>query len=372
MTLQKTRRQDETAPRSLPPEDAMYSALLKRDSEYEGIFIVGVKTTGIFCRPTCQARKPKRENVEFFATAREVLTHGYRPCKLCRPMEPAGETPDWLGTLLDEVHADPTVRLNDQSLRKRGLEPSRVRRWFKQHHGVTFHAYCRLLRLAAAFGRIRNGDDVAAAAFGTGHGSLSAFSESCRKTTGASPSRSRRTNLVAVSRISSPLGPLLAGATEDGVCLLEFSDRRMLETQLARLKRLLHAEVLPGPSPHIPQLESQLAEYFGGKRRTFDLPLVLRGTPFQQAAWEALLTIPYGETRSYRDQAADIGRPSAVRAVARANGDNRIAIVVPCHRVVAADGKLTGYGGGLWRKRYLLDLESRNRSTSPANGLRTD
>ena len=338
----------------------MYEALARRDAKFEGIFVAGVRTTGIFCRPTCPARKPKRENVEFFASARDALTHGYRPCKLCRPMEPAGEAPDWLRTLLDGVHADPSVRFTDQDLRERGLEPSRVRRWFKQHHGVTFHAYCRLLRLAAAFGRIQAGDDVAAAAFGTGHGSLSAFSASCKKATGTSPSRSRQTNLVAVSRIASPLGPLLAGATEEGICLLEFGDRRMLETQLTRLKRLLHAEVLPGPSPHVARLEAQLAEYFMGTRRTFDLPLVLRGTPFQQAAWEALLTIPYGETRSYRDQAEAIGRSSAVRAIGRANGDNRIAIVVPCHRVVGANGRLTGYGGGLWRKRFLLDLELRH------------
>jgi AraC family transcriptional regulator of adaptative response/methylated-DNA-[protein]-cysteine methyltransferase len=358
--------------RTLPGVGEMYEALVRRDPAFEGIFVAGVKTTGIFCRPTCPARKPKPENVEFFATAREALTHGYRPCKLCRPMKPAGAAPPCLGALLDNVHGDPTVRITDQDLRNRGLEPSRVRRWFKRHHDMTFHAYCRLLRLSDAFGRIRNGDSVASAAFSTGHGSLSAFGESCKKATGSAPSRSAKNGVVSVSRIASPLGPLLAGATTDGVCLLEFSDRRMLETQLARLKRLLRAEVLPGTNPHIVHLEARLAEYFAGTRQAFDLPLVLRGTPFQEAAWEALLTIPYGETRSYRDQAEAIGRPSAVRAVGRANGANRIAIVVPCHRVVGADGKLTGYGGGLWRKRYLLDLESRNRATSPENTLRTD
>jgi len=257
-------------------------------------------------------------------------------------------------------------------LRNRGIEPSRVRRWFKQHHGITFHAYCRLLRLGAAFGRIRNGDDVASAAFGTGHGSLSGFVDAFKKATGAPPSGSHGKGLVTVPRIPSPLGPMLAAATEVGVCLLEFADRRMLETQIARLRNCLNAEVLPGTNRHLGALETQLAEYFDGARHTFDLPLVLPGTPFQETVWDALCSIPYGETRSYQDQAKAIGRPTAVRAVARANGDNRVAIIVPCHRVGGADGKLTGYSGGLWRKRYLLDLESRNRSTSPAKGLRTD
>jgi len=309
---------------TLPPDNTLYRALVERDRAFEGIFVAAVRTTGIFCRPTCPARKPNRENVEFFSSAADALAHGYRPCKVCRPMEPAGSPPDWLASLLDEVHADPRSRLKDRDLRARGLDPTRVRRWFNRHHGMTFHAYCRLLRLANAFGRIRTGD------------------------------------VVTVARIGSPLGPMLAGATDEGICLLEFGDRRMLETQLARLKGLLGAEVLPGTSPHTRQLEAQLAEYFAGSRRSFDLPLVLRGTPFQKAAWEALLAIPYGETRSYRDQAEAIGRPSAVRAVGRANGDNRIAIVVPCHRVVGADGRLTGYGGGLWRKRFLLDHEMRH------------
>jgi AraC family transcriptional regulator of adaptative response/methylated-DNA-[protein]-cysteine methyltransferase len=132
----------------------------------------------------------------------------------------------------------------------------------------------------------------------------------------------------------------------------------MLETQLKRLNRLLHAECVPGCSRHFDELNKQLAEYFSGKRKEFDVPLVLSGTPFQQKVWAGLQTIPYGCTRSYKEQADAIGHASAVRAVAKANGDNRIAIIIPCHRVIGTDGKLVGYGGGLWRKRYLLDLES--------------
>jgi len=151
---------------------------------------------------------------------------------------------------------------------------------------------------------------------------------------------------------------MLAGTTDDGVCLLEFADRRMLETQIARLRKWLKADVFPGEHPHINALQAQLEAYFAGSRQEFHLPLVTPGTPFQEQIWQGLRKIPYGETRSYQEQAAQIGRPEAVRAVARANGDNRIAIVIPCHRVIGKNGNLAGHGGGLWRKRFLLDLEA--------------
>jgi len=341
----------------LPDADVLYRALLERDSRFDGLFFVGVRTTGIFCRPTCRARKPNRENVEFFASARDALLHGYRPCKLCRPLEIADETPPWLRPLVDEVHAHPERRLSDRDLRACGLEPHRVRRWFQKHHGMTFHAYCRALRLGLAFGRIREGEDVGPAAFGSGYSSLSGFTEAFTKTMGFTPRQSSDRQIVRVARIPTPLGPMLAGATEDGLCLLEFVDRRMLETQLARLRRLLDVEILPGRSEHHTAVSEQLSEYFDGRRRAFDVPLLTPGTPFQQRVWEGLRSIPYGETRSYQQQAAAIGRPSAVRAVARANGDNRIAVLIPCHRVIGKNGRLTGYGGGLWRKEYLLHLE---------------
>jgi AraC family transcriptional regulator of adaptative response/methylated-DNA-[protein]-cysteine methyltransferase len=151
---------------------------------------------------------------------------------------------------------------------------------------------------------------------------------------------------------------MLAGATDDGICLLEFVDRRMLETQLKRLSSLLHARLVPGSHRYFDCLGEQLDEYFAGRRRQFDIPLVLPGTEFQKKVWAGLQAIPYGATRSYRQQAEAIGSPGAVRAVARANGDNRIAILVPCHRVLGAHGELVGYGGGLRRKEYLLKLES--------------
>jgi len=345
----------------LPDREILYQALIDRDSRYEGIFLVAVKTTGIFCRPTCAAKKPRAENVEFFGTAREALLRGYRPCKRCTPLVPRGGHPPWLAPLMEEVAREEAPRFTEAMLRERGLEPGRVRRWFQEHHGLTFQAYLRALRLGRAFGQIRQGEKVVNAAWDAGYGSLSGFTDSFRKTLGGAPGSSRTARVVAVSRILSPLGPLVAGATEGGVCLLEFADRRMLETQLARVAQRLDARCLPGGHPLFPVLERQLAEYFAGERRDFDVPLLLAGTPFQERVWAALRTIPYGATRSYQEQARLLGAPDSVRAVARANGDNRIAILVPCHRVVGKDGHLTGYGGGLWRKRHLLDLETRGR-----------
>ena len=342
---------------SLPNPRILYRALVERDSRFEGVFFAGVRTTGVFCRPTCHARKPKRENVEFFSSTGEALQHGYRPCKLCQPMRPLGETPDWLQPLLDEVRDHPKDRLKDQDLRDRGIDPLRVRRWFEKNHGMTFHAFCRMNRLSQAFGQLREGEPVGQTAFSSGYESLSGFGDSFKKSTGFAPSQSADRAIIHVSRILSPLGPLLAGATNQGICLLEFADRRMLETQLTRLQTRLNAEILPGESPFLEPLQSQLAEYFEGRRKEFNLPLVLAGTLFQERAWESLRTIPCGETRSYQQQAEAIGQPTAVRAVARANGDNRIVILIPCHRVIGKNGRLTGYGGGLWRKQALLELE---------------
>jgi AraC family transcriptional regulator of adaptative response/methylated-DNA-[protein]-cysteine methyltransferase len=349
----------------LPDLDIMYDAFLRKDSTYDGIFFVAVRTTGIFCRPTCPARKPKRENIEFYGNSSDALHAGYRPCKICRPMACRGEVPDWLRPLLAEVDASPDIRLKDADLRARGLDPNRVRRWFRRHHGMTFQGYQRALRVGQAFGRIRHGEKVIDAAFESGYESLSGFTESFKKMTSFSPKESSRQCLITVTRLPTPLGPMLAGATDEGVCLLEFLDRRMLETQLARLTRRLRAGWLPGNHRHLDALRLQLDEYFTGTRTAFALPLVLAGTPFQEAVWRELQTIPYGETRSYQSQAERLGRPAAVRAVARANGDNRLAILIPCHRVIGKNGQLTGYGGGLWRKRHLLNLEREKRHTAP-------
>ena len=172
---------------------------------------------------------------------------------------------------------------------------------------------------------------------------------------------------VRLAWLPSSLGPLLAGATADGVCLLEFSDRRMLEGQLSALRKLIHAPVVAGSNEHLEKLAVELANYFAGTLRAFSVPLIYPGTDFQRRVWQGLRAIPYGQTCSYEELAIAIGDKKAVRAVGSANGLNRIAIVIPCHRVINKSGALGGYGGGLWRKRFLLDLE-RGHVAANANG----
>lgn len=343
--------------RSIPSEDEMYSAILDRDTSYEGIFITAVKTTGIFCRPSCPAKKPLRENVEFYATTLEAMQHGYRACKRCTPLLPNGDTPPEIRELLESLEADPAERLRDHDLRSRGLDPSWVRRWFKRNYGVTFHAYQRALNLGKALQHLGSGEDVTTTALDNGYESLSGFQEAMRQFTGRSPSENRDTVVVNLSRVLTPLGPMLAGMTQDGVCLLEFMDRRMLRTQLVRLVDRWNCTFAPGTTAVSARLEEELDAYFSGGLQAFSVPLITEGTDFQEKVWEELRGIPYGQTWSYRRLARGIGKPKAVRAVGRANGDNRIAIIIPCHRVIGSDGSLTGYGGGLWRKRWLLRNE---------------
>jgi AraC family transcriptional regulator of adaptative response/methylated-DNA-[protein]-cysteine methyltransferase len=164
---------------------------------------------------------------------------------------------------------------------------------------------------------------------------------------------------VVTTALDSPVGPLLAGANDDGICLLEFAEPARQQGQLAALRRHFGGPVEPGRNEHIDRLAEELTDYFAARRRDFTVPLVPSGTPFQRRVWEQLLRIPYGETRSYEDIARAVGVPTGSRAVGMANGQNRIAVVIPCHRVINKGGGLGGYGGGLWRKEFLLDLERR-------------
>jgi AraC family transcriptional regulator of adaptative response/methylated-DNA-[protein]-cysteine methyltransferase len=340
--------------------EVFYQALVDKDISYEGTFIAAVKTTGIFCRPTCRARKPKPENVEFFKTTKEALQHGYRPCKVCQPLEKIGATPAYIKDLLARIDQDPALKFKDWDLVQQGIEPSKIRRWFLKNHGITFHAYQRMFRINWAFKRIKSGEPVTSVAFDTGYESLSGFTDSYKAVLGVSPVNSKSQQVITITRLETPLGPMFAGAVEQGICLLEFTDRRMLETQLKVLSKRLNAPVVQGSHPHFTLLSQQLEEYFAGQRREFTVPIYTPGTGFQQAVWEELRRIPYGCTRSYKQQAIALNIPAAVRAVANANGMNRISIIIACHRVIGEDGHLTGYGGGLWRKKWLLDLEQQN------------
>jgi AraC family transcriptional regulator of adaptative response/methylated-DNA-[protein]-cysteine methyltransferase len=228
---------------------------------------------------------------------------------------------------------------------------------------MTFQTYLRTLRIGEAFGRIKHGDKIIDAAFESSYESLSGFGESFKNTMGVSPNKSLEISLVTITRILTPLGPMLAGATDKGICLLEFVDRRMIETQLKKLTKLLNCQFVPGNHPLLEEVQSQIQSYFAGTLKEFTIPLDVPGTEFQQKVWQVLQSIPYGTTCSYQEQAEILGSPNSVRAVANANGINRIGIIIPCHRVIGKNGKLTGYGGGLWRKKYLLDLETKSITT---------
>lgn len=195
------------------------------------------------------------------------------------------------------------------------------------------------------------------AAMKHGHESHSGFHETFAAAVEAPQGASKGTECIRFAWIETPLGPMVAGDREGSLCLLEYLDRGMMEARIDILKRRFHLPVFPGESPLFDRLRAELSEYFSGKRRSFDLPLDYPGTDFQRRVWEALLRIPYGETRGYGDLAKEIKAPGASRAVGRANGLNRIAILIPCHRVINANGALGGYSGGLWRKLRLLETE---------------
>jgi len=345
---------------TLPSLKEMERATKRRDASYDGLFFLAVRTTGVFCRPSCSARKPLRSSVEYFSSPREAVFAGYRPCKRCRPMETGGKPPEWAETLFSAIEKDPSARYSDATLRSIGIEPARARRFFLKNYGMTFQAYCRARRLGKSFEQIRLGADLDDVALGCGYDSHSGFREAFAKTFGVTPGKSRGADCIVTAWVESPFGPLLAAATSEGICLLEFTDRRRLDHQFSRLRKYFRCSIVPGENNHIVQLKSELAEYFEGKRKQFTVELFYPGTPFEQKVWNVLLTIPYGSTVSYEDIAKTIGSPGASRAVGRANGFNRISIVIPCHRVINKNGELGGYGGGLWRKKMLLSLEKGN------------
>lgn len=341
----------------LPPTSTMYRAVMERDRAFDGVFVVGVRTTGIFCRPGCGAKKPLERNVEFFAGASAALHAGYRPCLRCRPMDNGHMPPAWVKRVLELAERHQGRRLTAGDLRAAGVEPSRAARYFKAHYGMTFQAYHRARRMGRALAMMRKGSDVTTAGLSSGYGSSSGFREAFAGVFGVAPSRADGARAMLARLLETPLGPMLAVAGEEGLAMLEFVDRRALQTQIDTLRRRVAGAVVPGTNRHIDTVERELRAYFAGKLTAFTTPLEAPGTPFQQRVWDALRAIPYGRTRSYADVARAIGAPTAVRAVARANGDNRIAIIIPCHRVIGSDGTLTGYGGGLERKRRLLEIE---------------
>ena len=341
----------------LPPRPTLIRAVAERDPDWDGLFVFAVRTTGVACRPVCPSRRARPEHLEFYPTISEARRAGFRPCRRCRP-DQADRAPSWWIRAVALADAPSSRRTTDRDLLAAGFDPVRLRRYARRHYGMTFHAWLRARRIATAQRQLRDGKELDDVIIASAWDSHSGFRDAFTRVAGRAPGHARGAEPVAYTTWESPIGPLVMAAVEAGVCLLEFGDRDRIEHQAARLQRWFGGPLVAERHPHLDQLTTELTEYFSNQRREFTVSLVPRGTPFELATWQALREIPYGETRSYGDIAHAMGNDGAVRAVGSANGRNKLAIVIPCHRVVNADGKLGGYGGGLWRKRRLLDLES--------------
>ena len=310
-----------------------------------------VTSTKIFCNDRCPARAPKKQNRLMLPSVRDCLAIGCRPCKRCKPLHVEGG-PQWMSELLATVEewtqlSRPVVD-NVLPASKESLA-----RWFKANHSITFDAYLRMRRLANELGT--NWCDSNSADW-TARKDLF---ENLMHQKAISLAKRKRIDVILVNRIVTPLGPMVVCANDAGIVLLEFADRRMLETQLVRVSKIFEARYSVGVNEAMRQLDHEFKEYFEGQRLEFEVPLVHDATEFQNAVWNELLKIPTGRTSTYQKLATKLKKPKAVRAVGRANGDNRLTILVPCHRVVGSDGSLTGYGGGLDRKQWLLDHEKK-------------
>src|SRR5437667_1582864 len=264
----------------LPPTETMYRALVNRYPSFEGIFFVGVRTTGIFCRPTCAAKKPARENVNFFATPSEALVSGYRPCLRCHPMDPNQRPPKLIERLRTEVERAPGGRLTDKELAALAIDPSTARRQFKRHYGMTFQAYHRARRMGLALREVRKSGRVDEARNGSGFESQSGFREAFTRIFGDPPTAAKSREPMFVERIDTPLGTMVAAADDKGLRLLEFADRRATESELSILRRRLRTNIVPGEHRYLDAIRSQLADYFSGKTFKFHIPLAPVGSDF--------------------------------------------------------------------------------------------
>ncbi len=335
-----------------------YEALLKKNGDYEGVFFVGVKTTGVFCRPTCPARKPKLENCEFHRTAQEALLASFRPCMRCRPLSHPNQERELVRTLVDAVEADPSKRWRESDFEALSVDVSTARRQFKKRFGMTFVAYARARRMGIAMKQIRTGDSVIDAQLNIGYESSSGFRDAFSKIMGAPPTQfNLHHKILKASWLDTKLGPMIAISDDEALYLLEFVDRRGLEREVERLRLRLKAAIIPGETNPIRSIEAEIKAYFEGTLTVFKTRLHLLGSPFQKRVWEELMRIPYGETRTYAAQAHAIGNEAAFPAVANANGANQLAIIIPCHRIIRSSGDLGGYGGGIARKQWLIHHE---------------
>lgn len=341
----------------LPDHASLYQALVARDATYDGRVYVCVSSTGIFCRLTCPARKPKAENCSFHETVGECIERGFTPCKRCHPLRPMAAADPAIAALLTALDDRPEFRWRETDIARMGFDPSTIRRSFKRQFGMTFLEMARQRRLRDSFETIAAGGKVIEAQVDAGFESASAFRAAFAKLLGKAPGRMGTDAILLADWIPTPLGDMIAISSRSELHLLEFVDRKALRAELSKLDAFAKGRIGIGASDPSLQIRAELTAFFAGTLKVFETPLALHGSAFTKSVWQELRRIPAGETRSYSDIAQALERPTAVRAVARANGANQLALIIPCHRVIGADGSLTGYGGGLWRKQKLLEIE---------------
>lgn len=340
--------------------ETLYAALLARDPAFDGHAYVCVTTTGIFCRLTCPARKPKFENTRFFTSIAECAAAGFRPCQRCHPLRQLSSHDPVVTNLLARLDRDPARIWSEDDLTRLGHDPSTIRRAFKRSLGITFLDLARLRRTGLGLERLAASATVIEAQLDAGYQSATGFQDAIARLLASTPSALAGRPLLHATWLDTPIGPMLAIADSTRLHLLEFFDRKGLPAELKRLTARTGCAVTFSRNQLIARLETELADYFSGSLRHFQTPLARDHTDFTKTVWQALLSIPYGSTTSYGALAESLGHPTAARAVARANGANQLALMIPCHRVIGADGSLTGYGGQLWRKEWLLEHERKH------------
>ena len=333
--------------------DTAWAAFMRRDRSWDGRVIGAVKTTGIYCKPSCPARRPKREHVDFYATAEEARAAGFRPCLRCKPDE-VGRDREAVAKAVKIIEQAEEAPVLTDLANAVGYAPHYFQRLFKRELGVSPAEYARGLRNQRAEAALRDNGRITDAVYDAGYSSPSGFYSDAKERLGMTPSAWRdggRGETIRWTSFDSPLGPMLIASTSKGICRLTFDDSE------SSLKRLFPNATIVKDDGGLKELvEGALTaiEHPGAARQ---LPIDVAGTAFQEAVWRELRRIPLGETRSYAQIAAAIGQPKAVRAVGTANGDNHVAVLIPCHRVIRSDGSLGGYAGGLDRKRKLLAAE---------------
>lgn len=349
-------------------EQEYWQAVQQRDASMDGRFYYGVLTTGVYCKPSCASRQPLRKNVRFYADAAAAERDGLRPCKRCKPLAAADDIALRIAKVCRhiEAHADQALPLAELA-RIADLSPFHFQRRFKAIVGLSPKEYAEACRLKTLREELRAAPSVSDAIYGAGFGSGSRVYEKIDTRLGMTPAEYRaggRGVTISYAGGSTPLGLILIGATDRGICFLQFGDAEALLVEALRAEYPA-AQVVAMAAPQAAQFGEwmqRLGEHLAGRQPNLDLPLHTRGTAFQLEVWKYLQTIPYGEVRSYAEVAAGIGQPSAVRAVARACATNRVALLIPCHRVIRGDGSLSGYRWGLERKRVLIDSERAARA----------